>query len=143
MAIRYSAFMTIDGTNFTEIGSTMLNISTGTAAISVHLYVIFYVSNTVPNFLRQLMFSLSKPIMLRSVLIGVMFHHISHHFSTTSWHPTAESVPVPPLLTWSLVLETMPMQLTSDNPCSFAVRTAVCHGTIGDVSDPVNVPPIL
>jgi hypothetical protein len=30
-------------------------------------------------------------------------------------------------------------QLTSDHPCSFAVRSAVCNCTIGDVSDAVTV----
>ena len=33
-------------------------------------------------------------------------------------------------------------QLTSDRPCSFAVRSAVCDGIIGDFSNAVNVPMI-
>jgi hypothetical protein len=32
--------------------------------------------------------------------------------------------------------------LTSDHPCSFAVRSAVCNGTVGDVSDAINVPKV-
>ena len=30
--------------------------------------------------------------------------------------------------------------LISDRPCSFAVSTAVCDGTVGDFSNAVNVP---
>jgi hypothetical protein len=30
-------------------------------------------------------------------------------------------------------------QLTSDQPCSFAIRSAVCNGTIGDVNIIVTV----
>ena len=33
-------------------------------------------------------------------------------------------------------------QLTSDHPCSFAVRIAVCNKTLGDISIAVNVPEI-
>jgi hypothetical protein len=33
-------------------------------------------------------------------------------------------------------------QLTSDHPCSFAVRSAVCNGIVGDFSDAVDVPTV-
>ena len=32
------------------------------------------------------------------------------------------------------------MHLTSDHPCSFAVRLTVCNGIVGDFSDAINVP---
>ena len=32
--------------------------------------------------------------------------------------------------------------LTSDHPCSFAVRLAVCNCIVGDFSDAVNIPMI-
>ena len=33
-------------------------------------------------------------------------------------------------------------QLTSDRQCSFAIRSAVCDGMVGDFSDAVNVPTV-
>ena len=33
-------------------------------------------------------------------------------------------------------------QLTSDHPCSLAMRAAACSGIVGDFSDTVNVPMI-
>ena len=32
------------------------------------------------------------------------------------------------------------IHLTSDRPCSFAVRSAVCNGIVGDFRDAINVP---
>ena len=92
-----------NGTLSTEIGSAILSITKGTYRQKLLNYLC--INKTQIHFLHQLMSSLLKLITQASDLTGVMFHHTVHHFSTTLWQTTVESVPMLPLLTWPLVLE--------------------------------------
>ena len=92
-----------NGTLSTEIGSAILNITEGTYKQKLLNYLC--INKTQLHFLHQLMFSLLKLTTQASDSTGVMFYYIVHHFSTTSWQTTVESVPMLPLLTQPLALE--------------------------------------
>jgi hypothetical protein len=84
------------------------------------------------------MFSLLKLITLRSASIG---NHASSHCPSLQYHIMADNCgECPSTTTTNMATCTGDYtQLSSDHPCSFAVRKAVCNGTIGDVSDAVTV----
>ena len=87
-----------------------------------------------------MMFGLSKLATQTSDSTGVMFHHIVHHFSTILCQTTVENVPCNATTTNMATCTGDYTHLTSDRPCSFAVRTAVCDGIIvGDFSNAINV----
>ena len=70
--------------------------------------------------------------------------HVSTHCPSLQYHIMASNCgECPSTTTTNMVTCTGNYtQLTSDCPCSIPVRTAVCNGTVGDISIAVNVPEI-
>ena len=76
--------------------------------------------------------------------LGFNWSHVSTGCSSLQYHIMASNCgECPSTTTTNMVTCTGNYtQLTSDHLCSFAVRTAVCNGTVGDISIAVNVPTV-
>jgi hypothetical protein len=76
--------------------------------------------------------------------ISFNWSHISSHCPSLQYHIMASNCgDCPSTTTTNMATCTGNYtQLTSDNPCSFALRTVVCDGVVGDFSDAVNVPTV-